>query len=144
MNSRWLRAVAALALGGGLALAGPALPAVGFHSHPSVAADIEVGDEATLVAKGAAVLIRVEVTCEPGGTGYVSVEVSQARGRHVANGYGFTEIACEGTTQVVQMMVQAHSGAFKTGPAVVRAELYACGFQCEQDVDVEEVSVARS
>ena len=43
MNSRWLRAVAAIGLGGGIALAGPALPAVGTHSHPSVATDIEVG-----------------------------------------------------------------------------------------------------
>ncbi len=147
MNSRWLRAVAAIALGGGLALAGPALPAVASHSPSAVAADIEVGDEATLIAKGAGIIVPVEVTCAPDGRGFVSVQVSQVRGRDVNTGFGFTEVACEGTTQVVEVFVPAQGGAFKNGTALVRAELFACGqdFQfCEQDEDIEEVSVSRS
>ena len=146
MNSRWLRAVTALALGGGLALAGPALPAVGTHSHPSVAADIEVGDEATVIAKGAGVIVPVDVTCEAGATGFVNVEITQSRGRHVANGFGFTEVACEGTTQTVEVLVTAQDGAFKRGSALVEAYLAVCPQDffspCQTDRDVEEISLS--
>lgn len=149
MNSRWLRAVVALALGGGLALAGPTLPAVGDHSPPTFAPhDIEVGDEATLIAKGAGVTVPVEVTCEAGATGFVDVQISQARGRHVANGFGFTEVACEGTTQTVEVLVTAHGGAFKRGTALAEARLAVCSHDfsapCQTDVDVEEINVTGS
>ncbi len=146
MNTRWTRAVTALALGGGLALAAPALPAVGDHSPPTFAPhDIEVGDEATVIAKGAGVIVPVEVTCEAGRTGFVHVEITQARGRHVANGFGFTEVDCEGTTQTVNVVVTADGGAFKRGPALVRAHLGVCAEEdffspCDSDMDVEEIT----
>ena len=147
MNSRWTRAVAALALGGGLALASPALPAVGDHSPPTFAPhDIELGDEATVIAKGAGVIVPVEVTCEAGATGFVNVQITQARGRHVANGSGFTEVACEGTTQTVEVLVTAQSGAFKRGAALAEAHLAVCPEDffspCQTDMDVEEISLS--
>ena len=147
MNSRWIRAVTALALGGGLALAAPALPAVGEHSAPTFAPhDIEVGDEATVIAKGAGVIVPVEVTCEAGATGFVSVQLTQARGRHVANGSGFTEVDCEGTTQTVDVVVTAQGGAFKRGPALAEAHLAVCPEDyfspCQTDMDVEEISLS--
>ena len=65
INRQLLRPLAAVALGAELAFAAPALPAVGQLSPPTIVS-IDVGEEATLVAKGAAVLVPVEVVCPAG------------------------------------------------------------------------------
>ena len=84
-----LRLLAAVVVGGGVAFAVPVLPAVGQISPPAVVS-VEVGDEATLVARGAAVLVPVEVTCPAGGTGFLSVRVTQRAGSRIASGSGST------------------------------------------------------
>ena len=91
-------------------------------------------------------VVPVEVTCEPGASGQVNVQVSQARGRHVADGFGFANIACEGPSQIIDVVVHAHGGAFKQGVALVEANVYVCPdyySPCESDMDVEEISVVR-
>ncbi len=141
MKHRWSRVIVAIGLGGGLALAAPALPAVGEHSPPSVL-HIEVGDEGTILAKGAGVLVPVEVTCPAGEQAFVEVQLTQARGRHVANGFGFEEVACTGGPQVVEVLITPFGGAFKKGAALAQARAVVCDdsfFNCEVEEDVEEI-----
>jgi hypothetical protein len=121
----WIRPLLAVGLGGALALAVPALPAVGVHSPPGVPHYIEIG-EADLLAKGAAVALTVEIVCPAGSTAFVPVDVSQARGRHVARGFDFTTVACTGSLQEVELVVPAQTGAFKKGTALVEAFISAC------------------
>jgi hypothetical protein len=142
MNHRWTRVVAAIGLGGGLALAAPALPAVGDHSPPRIL-QIEVGDEGRVVAKGAAVIVPVELACEAGEHGFLDVRLTQARGRHVATGSTFENVDCTGTTQVVEVLVSANDGAFKNGVALAEARLFVCGdFSCEVVEDTEEIRLS--
>jgi hypothetical protein len=143
MKYRWFRVIAAIGLGGGLALAAPALPAVGEHSPPSVL-HIEVGDEGTIVAKGAGVFVPVEVTCPAGDQAFVNVELTQARGRRVTNGFAREEVTCTGDPQVVEVLLTPFDGAFKKGGALARASVAVCerdGFfsRCAVDEDVEEI-----
>ena len=140
-----LSALGALVVGAGLAVAAPAMPAVGQFSPPTVIS-VEVGDEAKLVAKGAAVLVPVEVTC-PAGTafGSLSVQVTQRVGSRIASGFGGTSnFACTGTTQVVHVLVTAQDAAFKKGPAVAQASLFVCGdFGCQSVTDTETIRIVR-
>lgn len=122
-RSHTWKLLAAIGVGGGLALAGPALPAVGYHSPPALLS-VEVADEATLVARGAAVSVPVEVLCPSGAGGYLSVTVTQRAGSRIASGYGTTsDFACTGATQIIHLTVNAQDMAFKRGTAVADAWL---------------------
>lgn len=139
-----LRLLAAIGIGGALAFAVPALPAVGQISPPAVFS-VEVGDEATLVARGAAVLVPVEIRCPAGSTGFLSVRVTQRAGSRIASGSGSTsDFVCTGATQTVEVLVPAQGQAFKKGPAVAEASLFVCGpFFCEQATDIENIEISR-
>jgi hypothetical protein len=139
-----LRLLAAVVVGGGVAFAVPVLPAVGQISPPAVVS-VEVGDEATLVARGAAVLVPVEVRCPAGGTGFLSVRVTQRAGSRIASGSGSTnDFVCTGATQIVEVLVHAEGQAFKRGPAVAEASLFACGpFFCQPVSDTENIEIVR-
>ncbi len=105
----------------------------------------EVGDEATLVARGAAVLVPVEIRCPAGGTGFVTVRVTQRAGSRIASGAGGTsDFVCTGATQTVEVLVPAQGQAFKKGPAVAEASLFVCGdFGCQSVTDTEAIAIAR-
>ncbi len=114
--------LAAIAVGAGLALGVPALPAVGQISPPSIMS-VRLGGQATLVAKGAALSVPVQVRC-PASSPFqsLSVQVTQRAGSKIANGYGGTnDFACTGATQTVTVVVQAQSIPFKKGPAAGQA-----------------------
>ncbi len=124
----WARLVAAVAGGAGLALAAPMLAAVGQVSPPAPV--LSIGPTARLVAQGAAVAVpvRVVVTCPPGSTASVNVQVAQAVGRDVAHAFGGTnDIACDGTPQTVEVFAVSQDFRFFPGPAFVTANLFACG-----------------
>jgi hypothetical protein len=147
MSTRtWVSAVAAIGAGAALSIAGPAYssptPPVGDSSPPGAFLEVEIGDSGTLIAKGAGVVIPVDVTCPAGSTGFLSVSVTQARGRFIANGFGGESLACTGSLQTILVTVNAQSGAFKRGTALVDAQLGSCNFTCFAD-DSEEVSLTR-
>lgn len=107
---------------------------------------VELGGEATLVARGAAVLVPVEVVC-PAGSEFasVSVQVTQRVGSRIASGFGGTgDLVCTGEPQTVEVLVQAQNMAFKKGPAVAEASLFACNeFGCEEVRDIETIRIVR-
>ncbi len=140
--------LATIGIGGGLAIFGPALPAVGSHSPPAVFA-VEVGDSATLVERGAAVSVPVEITCPAGSTGFISVTVTQRAGSRIASGSGWnSDFVCTGATQTVDVLVTANGQAFKRGGAVAQAYLSICGFNgndffCQDVQDDESIQITR-
>lgn len=140
-----VRVLSAIGLGGGLALAIPLLPAVGQISPPAVVS-INVGDTATLVERGAAILVPVQVRC-PAGAEFasLSVNVTQRAGSRIASGFGSTnDFVCTGATQTVNVLVTAQNQAFKKGGAVAQASLFVC-FQsgCTPVTDTENIQIGR-
>jgi hypothetical protein len=127
-RSAWGRTLIAIIIGGALAAAIPALPAVGQFSPPHPVVDIGTG---SLVARGAAVDVPVTYTCGPGDLvyGYLSVQLSQrTQAGRLAQGFGYTEnIVCDGTPHTVIVRVTAESFfggvAFKSGVALATATL---------------------
>jgi hypothetical protein len=104
---------------------------------------VELGEEAELVAKGAAVVVPVEVTCDE--TFFfpsVSVSVTQRHGNRIASGSGYSsDFVCDGTTQIVSVLVTAQEVPFHNGIALATAT-GPCSFsECARDQ--EEVRIVK-
>jgi hypothetical protein len=125
---------------GGLAFANQLPPAAAQESL-----SVELGDLATLQARGAAVSVSIEVTCPVGYTRSVPVRVTQRVGSRIARGAGGTSrAACTGDTQTVDVWVHAEGQAFKKGPAVAEASLVFCNdFSCQFVSDTENIQIVR-
>src|SRR5262245_41443086 len=116
LRTRAAAAVVALLLGGLLALFATSGPAVAFFSG-GLCLDVQVGSPAQLVARGAAVDVPLEVTCNATGTADVFVGVSQKSGSGVAEGFGSARVGCTGSGQQITVRVRATGGkTFKQGP----------------------------
>ena len=141
-----LRILAAIGVSSGLAFGSPALPAV---AQLSPSTSVEVGDQATLVAKGAGVLVPIEVVCPAGSTGFQSlnVQLTQRVGNRIASGFGGTsDFVCTGAAQTIDVFVTAQGErAFKRGPAVADAQLLVCNefFMCEVVRDIDDINIVR-
>jgi hypothetical protein len=132
----------------GLMLAVSAGPAAALHLPPPNVISVEVGDEATLVARGAAVRVPVEVTCPAGSTAFVSASVTQRAGSRIASGFGDTSVVCTGGSQTVEVTVNAQGSgqAFKKGSAVAEASVFVCDddfFFCAFASDSENIQIVR-
>lgn len=142
-------AAAALAVvaGGMLALFVSGGPAVAFFSG-GLFLDVQVQSPAALVARGAAVDVPLEVTCNARpGTSSVFVTVTQKAGSGVAQGSGSTSVGCTGSGQQILVRVQA-SGAktFKQGTAVATADIFGCtqNFSvCGDETDSEVITIQK-
>jgi hypothetical protein len=147
LRTRAAAAVVALLLGGLLALFATSGPAVAFFSG-GLFLDVQVQSPARLVARGAAVDVPLEITCNARpGTASVQVSVSQKAGSGVAQGFGSTSVGCTGSGQQVTVRVQASGGkTFKQGTAVASADLFGCTANfstCGNETDSETIQIQR-
>jgi hypothetical protein len=143
LRTRAATAVVAILLGGLLALTATSGPAVAFFSG-GLFLDVQV-ESATLVSRGAAVDVTLEVTCNATGTAFVQASVTQKAGSGVARGFGSTEVGCTGSGQQVVVRVLASPGkTFKQGTAVVSAEIFGCNnTTCGSETDSEVIDITR-
>jgi hypothetical protein len=144
LRTRVAAVVVAILLGGLLALFATSGPAVAFFSG-GLFLDVQVQSPAQLVARGAAVDVPVEVTCNATGTAFVSVSVTQKSGSGVAQGFGSTEVACAASGQHFVVRVQASGAkAFKQGTAVASAEVFGCRpGVCGSETDSEVITIQK-
>jgi hypothetical protein len=136
-------AAAAIATGGVVAAFNPALPAVAFFSPP-LFLDIQVQSPATLLARGAALSVPVEVTCNSGQAS-VDVSVTQRVGSEIAHGSGFTNVGCTGQRQQILVTVTAAQGkAFRKGTATATGTIFGCAETfCGSEHDTATIEIRR-
>jgi hypothetical protein len=139
-------AAATVTAGVACAMVIPASPAVAFFSG-GLFLDIVVESPATLLARGAAVDIPVEYTCNGVSTG-VTVQVSQRVGNGgVATGFGSVEVACTGAHQRTTISVPASgTKAFTKGNAFVTGTISGCRSDfrvCGAETDTATVKFRR-
>jgi hypothetical protein len=144
LRTRAAAAVVAILLGGLLALFATSGPAVAFFSG-GLFLDVQVGSPAHLVARGAAVDVPVEVTCNATGTADVFVRVTQKSGSGVAQGFGSASVGCTGSGQQITIRAQAEGGkTFKQGTAVASAEIFGCNrVTCGSETDSEVIQIQK-
>jgi hypothetical protein len=142
LRSKVAIVVAAVLLGGLLALFATSGPAVAFFSG-GLFLDVQVKSPATLVAKGAAVQVPVEVTCNATGTAFVDVSVTQKSGSGVAQGFGSTQVGCAGSGEQITVLVQARGAKpYKKGDASATAEIFGCNrVTCGSETDSEVIQL---
>jgi hypothetical protein len=136
--------VVAIVLGSVLALFATTGPAVAFFSG-GLFLDVQVESPAHLVARGAAVDVPLEVTCNATGSVDVFVSVSQKAGSGVAQGFGSTRVGCTGSGEQITVRVTASGGKiFKQGSAVANAEIFGCNnVTCGSETDSEVIQVQK-
>jgi hypothetical protein len=127
-----------------LALFATTGPAVAFFSG-GLFLDVQVNSPAHLVARGAAVDVPLEVTCNATGSVDVFVSVSQKAGSGVAQGFGSTRVGCTGSGEQITVRVTASGGkTFKQGSAVANAEIFGCNnVTCGSETDSEVIQVQK-
>ena len=143
LRGRLAAAVVAIVLGSVLALFATTGPAVAFFSG-GLFLDVQV-QSATLVSRGAAVDVTLEVTCNATGSAFVDVSVTQKSGSGVAQGFGSTSVGCTGSGEQIVVRVRAFGAkAFKQGTAVVSAEIFGCNnVTCGSETDSEVIQIQK-
>ena len=127
---------------------------VGSATGASATHTVEIGDTGTLLAKGAAVIVPVTVTCGPGTlppfpvpgpSSSLSISITQRSGNRIAQGYGGAPVTCDGTAQTVDVLVTANAAPFKHGTAVVTVTMFECDFftGCHVATDTEEITLTK-
>ena len=123
-------------------LLGPLSSAVGFFSG-GLSLDVRIQSPATLLSRGAAITVPLEVVCTSNQAD-VFVQVTQRAGSEIAQGFGQKTITCEGDLQTVNVTVAANGGkAFKKGTAVAQAEIFGCLQSCGSESDTAVTAIAR-
>jgi len=132
--------------GTGGSWAGVVAAAVAFSSG-RLFLDVQVEEPVRLVARGAAVDVPLEITCNASGTVDVFVTVTQRVNRGIAAGSEFASFGCTGSGQDATVRVTAsQSGrAFvRDKNAVVEAQIFGCRPNiCGSETDSETVRVRR-
>jgi hypothetical protein len=143
LRGRLAAAVVAIVLGSVLALFATTGPAVAFFSG-GLFLDVQV-ESATLVSRGAAVDVTLEVTCNSPFGADVFVTVTQRSGSGTAQGFGSESVGCTGSgEQVVIRALNFGAKAFKQGTAVVSAEIFGCNnVTCGSETDSEVIQIQR-
>jgi hypothetical protein len=134
----------ALLAAGSFTLFAPAGPAVAFSSG-GLFLDVQVEEPAHLVARGAAVDVPLEITCNASQVD-VFVTVTQRVSKGVAAGSAFRSFGCTGSGQdvTVRVTASAFGKAFIRGNAVIEAEIFGCRPRiCGSETDSETVRLQR-
>lgn len=129
---------------------------IGSATVASATHVVELGDTATLLSKGAGLVVPVEVTCDPNQfppfpfppfpspSPSVSVQVTQRSGNRIAQGFGSAPVTCTGTPQTVNVQLTAQQAPFKHGTALATATVFVCDSTgCHSASDTEEIRITK-
>ena len=113
------------------------------EAPPPAQIDIAVDPVGSFNAKTGTATIRGTVTCTAGAFAFISAQASQAVGRFTVNGFGFSEVLCDGTSQAWSVEVVAQNGQFKGGRAMTVVFGQACNFACGFDQEETTIRLSR-
>ena len=130
---------------------------IGSATVASATHEVDLGETATLLSKGAGLVVPVEVTCDPNQlpppfpfppfpspSPSVSVQVTQRSGNRIAQGFGGAPVMCTGTPQTVNVQLTAQQAPFKHGTALATATVFMCDSTgCHSASDTEEIRITK-
>ncbi len=100
------------------------------EAPPPPEIDITVDPVGRFNAQTGSVTLTGTVTCTDGAFAFIDISLTQNVGRFIVRGFGFVEMACDGTAQPWTVEVQGETGRFKGGQAVAVAFGQACDLDC--------------
>lgn len=142
----WAKASAALVAGAGIALAIPALPAVGQQSLPQPA--IHLKSPAHIADRGAVAFVTVHFVCPIGNNAYVSVQLTERSGNGIAQGYSQQPPnipLCQGYPQSLTLPITTSQKPFVVGTAFGEAQLQSCtNYFCTSTSSDKSIALVKS
>jgi hypothetical protein len=135
----------------GLGAASLSVLALGLS--PSLAAaqsTVQLGSQAQLAARGAAIILPITITCGPGAfqNSPNVIQVTQRVGKNLAKGSSSgTQVICDSAPHVTDLFIQAQDHPFKTGTAAAAANFTFCEsmpvFSCRAVNDSKEITIVK-
>jgi hypothetical protein len=127
MKNKKTRVAAAVAVATGaawLAMTAPAFPMVSSVSPP---ATLDIQSQATYQAKGARIIVPVEIACPAGADEtYAHIVVSQSvNARAITTAETEFGVICDGTARTINLSLTPSPKAFKKGVAAASVHFYA-------------------
>ena len=110
---------------------------------PPPEVDITIDPAGSFDAKSGAATVSGTIMCDEGAFAFIELSMRQRVGRFFVSGFGFTEVACDGSEQAWSLQVFPDSGLFKGGKAEVFAFAFACTFGCNEDEEQRTISLRR-
>jgi hypothetical protein len=135
--------------GASLAIAAAIVPAAAANA--AVNASVDIGNTATLLARGAGVSVPVTLTCTSDlplaseGYGYVSVSITQRQGKNFAQGGNTIYVrSCDGTPQTYTLVITGNL-PFKTGAILASSSFQVCDveYTCSSGATSETIQIDR-
>lgn len=147
MNSNRTKAAViggVLAAGAALTLLSPSSPALAYDSD-GLYLHLAAQSPATLVARGAAVDLFVDVTCNSRSPAHLETVVNERVGNKIVSGNGYTRFECTGSRQRVAVrVVSSTMSPFARGTAVATSNLYGCmETTCGQETDDATIEITK-
>ena len=121
------KAAAVLAVVAGAVFASVLPSAADVSAQSPSAPAVQVLSPADRLARGAAVNVKVSVTCPAGSTNYVNLRLTQRVGPGIATGSAYTNFVCTGSAQTLTLSVHAQEHAFRAGIAFASAQISGNG-----------------
>ena len=143
MNANRTKAIV-LAGGAAIALLGSAAPALAVDSG-GLTVEVMPLSPATLVARGAAVDVPVDVECNASFAD-MHLEVTERVGGQIATGQTDIAVTCDGGHQTLLVQVPASLGnrPFSKGQALATAQLFGCNSTtCEQPISSVTIEITK-
>lgn len=123
-----------------IASAAVATTLVGTATSAMASHTLTVADTAELLAKGAAISLPVEVSCD-GSFKSIWVTVAEKAANRLATGTGSQTTSCDGDAQTFEIVVRAKDVAFKSGTALATVTVYTCDPTCHDVSETKEIRV---
>jgi hypothetical protein len=106
--------------------------------------DVSVNPNATFTRAGSALVSGTVICTGEAVFAGLNVQLSQSVGRVTINGFGGTDVTCDGVTRPFTLDVVADNGRFAGGKAANLTVAFACGtVLCSQDFDETVVHLSR-
>jgi hypothetical protein len=133
-----------LAAGAALALLSPAAPALAYD-FDGMYLHLAVQSPATLVARGVAIDLFIDVTCNSRYPAYLETVVNERVGSKIVSGNGYTRFECTGSLQRVAVrVVSSTSSPYARGIAIATSNLYGCmESTCGQETDDATIEITK-
>ena len=106
--------------------------------------DVSINPDATFTRSGSALVSGTVICSGDAVFAGLEVQLSQSVGRVTINGFGGTEVTCDGVTRPFTVDVVADNGRFAGGKAANLTVAFACGtVMCSEDFEETVVHLSR-
>ena len=112
------------------------------EAPPPPSIDVTINASGTFTKSGSATVSGTVVCDASADFAFLEVQLRQRAGRVFIDGFGFTEVLCDGTVQPWTAAISGN-GLYKGGQATATVFASACSFSCGSDFEERSIKLRR-